>query len=69
MILSELQENLIEVLKHLNVPLNVAFPVMLYLETEEQQAQLGRFLLDNLERKPTGEEILRKACEILNSSL
>ena len=67
MALTSLQKDLALTLKSLGIPFEVGLPVMLYLETEEEQVELARFLLENLERKPSAEEIVNKVSEILNS--
>ena len=64
-ILSKLQEALANALIYLGVPLSVGLPIMLCLETEEEQAELAQFLLDNLERRPSVGEIDAKVSEIL----
>ena len=55
-----------QVLKSLGVSFSVALPTMLYLETEEEQAELAMFLLDNRERRISEGEIIAKVSEILN---
>ena len=64
---TELQEGLIEALKYLGVPLSVGLPTMLCLESVQEQRELAQYLLDNLERKPSVEEIQAKVEEILNT--
>ena len=67
MALTKLQKDLALTLKHLGVPIEVGFPIMHYLKTEEEQAELALFILDNLERRPSVEEIIDKVSEILNT--
>ena len=67
--MTELQESLVLVMKGLNVPFSVVLPTMLSLETEEEQLELARFLLDNRGRKLSEGEIDSKVSEILNTRL
>ena len=66
MAMTILQEALVEALKFLGVPLSVGLPTMLVLETEEEQRELAQYLLDNLDRRPSGGEIRAKVEEILS---
>lgn len=66
-ILTGLQEDLIDALKSLNIPIEISFSIMMSLETVESQVELARWLRDNLERRPSAEEIVNKTSEILNS--
>ncbi len=65
--MTDLQESLVKVMKGLNVPFSVALPTMLSLETEEEELELARFLLDNRGRKLREGEIVDKVSEILST--
>lgn len=65
--ITELQEALANALISLGVPLSVGLPIMLCLETEDEQVELAQFLLDNLERRPSVGEIDAKVREILGA--
>ena len=64
--LSELQSLLIKFLKSLGISLEIIFPVMLYLETEEEQAEFAMWLLSKWEHGISEGEIVNKVSEILN---
>ena len=66
MMLSELQNLLIEFLKSLGIRLEIILPVMLYLETEEEQAEFAMWLLSRWEQGVSEGEIVNKVSEILN---
>ena len=65
--MTQLQESLAKMLIALGVPLSTELPTMLYLETEQEQLELAQYLLDNLELKPSVEEIREKVEEILST--
>ncbi len=67
MALTKLQKHLALTLKCLGVSIEVGLPIMLYLKTEEEQAELARFILDNLDCKPSEKEIIDKVSDILNA--
>ena len=67
-LMTKLQEALTKALKHLGVPISIALPTLLCLETEEEQLELAQYLRENLERKPSVGEIEAKVREILNSA-
>ncbi len=67
MAITALQQALAQALISLEVPLSVGLPIMLCLETEEEQRELAQYLLDNLERRPSVGEIDAKVSEILNT--
>ncbi len=67
--LSELQNLLIDFLKSLDISLEIILPVMLYLETEEEQAEFAMWLLSVWKQGVTEGQIVNKVSEILNSEL
>ena len=67
--MTNLQESLVTVMKGLNMPFSVVLPTMLSLETEEEELELARFLLDNRGRELREGEIVNKVSQILSTRL
>ena len=62
--LTELETLLARTLHALNISAKVSIPILVNLETEEQQMQMLEYLNKVLKKEPTAEEILQKAIEI-----
>ena len=61
---TELQKILVRMLANLGVRAHVALPIVLNLETEDQQLEMGMFLRPLLGTVVTEDRSLQKAIEI-----